>query len=591
MLIHKLFLFHIARIKASVNANIRRWIMNKDEIWKDIKDFPNYEVSNRGRVRNKSTKYVLRPGLGGVGYLTVALYKDGKGITKNVHDLVARAFLGDRKDGMTVNHIDGDKTNNNLKNLEFVSRKENNIHAYTVGLNQHKKRVKIVETGETFDSIKDCAKAIGGDGANISSCLKGKLKTHKGLHFEEANDKKKPFLYDYQMDAVKRLRNGSILCGGVGSGKSRTALYYYFSQQGGSIDPDYIPMKNPKNLLIITTAQKRDSLEWEGELAYFIISKNPEASLYKNDVVIDSWNNIQKYKDISGWFILFDEQRVCGSGAWVKSFLKMAKSNDWILLSATPGDTYMDYVPVFIANGFFKNRTDFTRQHVVYSRFSKYPKIDHYYDTGKLERYRRKLLVDMDFKRQTVSHHEDIYVGYDVQRYKETGRLRWDPFKNEPIRDAAGLCYVWRKIVNSDPSRLLKVLEICEKHPRVIIFYSYDYELDLLKGLYYGKDYEIAEYNGHRHDPLPTGEKWVYLVNYSAGNAGWNCTTTDTIVFYSQNYSYKVMEQAAGRIDRLNTPFRDLYYYHLKSRSGIDLAISKALREKKNFNEGIFVKW
>lgn len=137
-------------------------------------------------------------------------------------------------------------------------------------------------------------------------------------------------------------------------------------------------------------------------------------------------------------------------------------------------------------------------------------------------------------------------------------------------------------------------MEIVEKHPRVIIFYNFDYELDILKGLFHGfesENFAVAEWNGHAHQPIPDTDSWVYFVQYTAGCEGWNCIRTDTIVFYSQNYSYKVMEQASGRIDRLNTPFTDLYYYHLKSGSGIDLAISKALKEKKNFNEGRFVKW
>lgn len=399
-------------------------------------------------------------------------------------------------------------------------------------------------------------------------------------------------MYDYQMDAIKNMRNGCILCGGVGSGKSRTSLAYYYLQNGGRVNTEkHIPMKDPCDLYIITTARKRDTLEWDGELVPFLMSTDPERNRYKNKIIIDSWNNIKKYVEVKDAFFIFDEQRVVGNGTWVKSFLKITKANRWILLSATPGDTWSDYIPVFLANGFYRNRTEFCREHVVYSRFTKYPKVDRYINTGRLIRLRNRILVNMDFKRQTVSHHEDIYVGYDVQRYKEAGKLRWDPFKNEPIRDASALCYIWRKIVNIDCSRLLAVQEIAKKHDRLIIFYNFDYELELLRALYYGEHYEIAEWNGHKHQEIPTGDKWVYLVQYTAGCEGWNCVKTDTIVFYSQNYSYKVMEQAAGRIDRLNTPFRDLYYYHLKSRSGIDLAISRALAQKKNFNEGRFVKW
>lgn len=400
-------------------------------------------------------------------------------------------------------------------------------------------------------------------------------------------------LYDYQLSAVNQMKNGCVLCGGVGSGKSRTALAYYYICDGGKIGTDeYVPMSDPpKDLYIITTARKRDTLEWEGEFSPFLLSVHPEVNLYSNKVVVDSWNNIKKYSDVTDAFFIFDEQRVVGSGMWVKSFLKITKSNKWILLSATPGDTWQDYIPVFIANGFYKNRTEFNREHIVYSRFSKFPKVDRYLNTSRLIRLRNRILVAMDFKRETIPHHEDVYVKYEISSYKDAVRTRWDPYKNEPITNAGGLCYVLRKIVNTDESRQVALLEIVEKHPRVIIFYNFDYELELLKNLHYGDGVEIAEWNGHIHQPIPDGEKWIYLVQYNAGAEGWNCIKTDTIIFYSQNYSYKIMQQAAGRIDRLNTPYMDLYYYHLKSQSGIDLAISKALKDKKIFNEGRFVKW
>ena len=394
-------------------------------------------------------------------------------------------------------------------------------------------------------------------------------------------------LYDYQLDAVRRMKNGCILCGGVGSGKSRTALAYYYQEQGGKLDTkNYVNMQNPRDLYIITTARKRDTKEWEGELVPFLLSTNPDVAYYKNKVVVDSWNNIGKYKDVYGAFFIFDEQRVVGSGAWVKAFLNIARKNKWILLSATPGDTWSDYIPVFVANGFYKNKTAFIREHVVYSRFTKYPKIDHFINTGKLIRYRNDILVTMDFERPTVSHHEDIFCRYDIAKYKDASKLRWDPFKNEPITNAAGLCYVWRKIVNTDDSRQVALLELFEKHPRMIIFYNFNYELDILREVFGNLECEMGEWNGQVHQPVPSSRQWVYLVQYAAGAEGWNCITTDTIVFYSQNYSYKVMQQAAGRIDRLNTKYIDLYYYHLKSRSGIDLAISRALSQKRNFNEG-----
>lgn len=405
----------------------------------------------------------------------------------------------------------------------------------------------------------------------------------------------KQFLYDYQLEAVNNMRNGCILNGGVGSGKSRTALYYYFKEQGGSMIPKYKPMKQrprPKDLYIITTARKRDTLEWEGELTHFLMSADEkQTKRYGNKIVIDSWNNVKKYADVKNSFFIFDEQRVIGYGAWTKAFLKIAKTNDWILLSATPGDSWSDYIPVFIANGFYRNKSEFIREHIVYSRFSKFPKIDRYINTGRLVRLRNRILVTMDFKRKTVPHHEDIYVDFDRLKYKEATRTRWDPYKNEPMQQASSLCYVLRRIVNESDDRIIKLYEILEKTPRAIIFYNFDYELDILTHLNLGRDVEVRQWNGHMHQPVPNTEHWIYLVQYNAGAEAWNCIKTDTIIFYSQNYSYKIMAQASGRIDRLNTPYKDLYYYHLKSRSGIDLGISKALHEKKDFNENKWVKW
>ena len=400
-------------------------------------------------------------------------------------------------------------------------------------------------------------------------------------------------LYDYQLSAVKKMKNGCILCGGVGSGKSRTALAYYYIQNGGILETDNYELMDDlslKDLYIITTARKRDTKEWEGELVPFLMSTNKDVNLYTNNVVVDSWNNIKKYADVSNAFFIFDEQRVVGSGVWVKSFLQISKHNQWILLSATPGDTWTDYIPMFIANGFYKNRSEFIREHVVYKRFSKFLQVDRYLNTGRLIRLRNSILVNMEFKRETVSHHEDVYVSYSKELYRDITRNRWDIWNDKPLENASDYCYALRKVANTDESRLVRVLEILEDHPRAIIFYNFDYELELLKGLCYGEDVEVAEWNGHKHQPIPNSKSWVYLVQYNAGAEGWNCIKTDTIIFYSQNYSYKVMVQASGRIDRLNTPYTDLYYYHLKSRSGIDLAISKALKEKKKFNETGFVR-
>lgn len=383
-----------------------------------------------------------------------------------------------------------------------------------------------------------------------------------------------PPMYSYQMDAVNKMRTGSILCGGVGSGKSRTSLCYYYTK-GGRNDSGAL-----RKLIIITTARKRDTKEWDAECDVFKLSKD--------QYIVDSWNNIGKYAQITDSFFIFDEQRVVGKGAWVKTFLTIAKHNEWILLSATPGDTWTDYVPVFIANGYYKNRTQFEREHVIWARFSSYPKINGYVATKKLEKLRDEILVDMDYERKTVQNHQYVAVPYNVENYKLIQKNRWDYEKDEPIVNASGLCYALRKVVNSDMERINMALDIAHRAKRSIIFYNFDYELELLEEHLWWPGAFQAEWNGHRHEAIPEGEEWVYLVQYNAGAEGWNCITADTIIFYSQNYSYKMMAQAAGRIDRLNTPFDTLHYYHLRSQAPIDRAIAKAIKEKKNFNERHF---
>lgn len=412
------------------------------------------------------------------------------------------------------------------------------------------------------------------------------------MEVQVTKKKRAPFLYPFQMEAVKKAFVGCIFNGGTGSGKSRTGIYFYFKEEGGWIDENgYVPMKHPRDLIIITTAAKRDKLEWEGELAHFHMSTNPEANRYNNRIIVDSWQNIKKYINVTGAFFIFDEDKVTGSGAWVKAFLKITKNNDWVILSATAGDKWEDYRAVFIANGFYRNKTEFNDEHIVWNPRVKFPCVQKYLNTGRLLRLRNRILIDMDFERHTVPHHEDVYCSYDTQLYKQVLKTRFDPYKNEPLKQASELCYLLRKIVNSDESRQVKLLELLEDHPRAIIFYSYDYERDILLNLWYGDDVKVAEWTGHAHEPIPESKKWVYLVNYSSGAEGFNCIKTDTIIFYSQTYSYKTLVQASGRIDRLNTPFMHLYYYHLKSRSGIDLAISKALSQKKKFNETKWLGW
>lgn len=400
-------------------------------------------------------------------------------------------------------------------------------------------------------------------------------------------------LYSHQQEAIDLLHTGSILCGGVGSGKSRTAIAYYYTKEcEGTLRVNgrgkRTPMKQPKDLYIITTARKRDTLDWEEECLPFLISSDPKISLDGVNLIVDSWNNIKKYTDVKNAFFIFDEQRVVGYGTWTKAFLKITKKNNWILLSATPGDVWMDYVPVFIANGYFKNKTDFVRKHVMYSRFTKYPKIERYLDCHKLERYREKIIVHMHFERETIPITNNVIVPYDKTKEKTIMEKRWNIFKEEPIKDAGEMCFLLRRLVNTNPGRIAAVEKIYKKHNKVIIFYNFNYELELLRDMSERLGTPTAEWNGHKHEPIPKTKTWIYLVQYTAGAEGWNCIETDTIIFYSKNYSYKIMIQAAGRIDRLNTPYTNLYYYHLRSSSKIDTAINKALKGKKNFNEKIF---
>lgn len=396
------------------------------------------------------------------------------------------------------------------------------------------------------------------------------------------------FLRDYQYDAVSKMTNGCILNGDVGSGKSRTGLYYYFSKCGGKFIDEYIPMTDPIDLYIITTARKRDTLEWDLELTNYLLSQRKEDCEYDITIVVDSWNNIKKYENIKDSFFIFDEDRVVGNGSWVKSFLKITKSNQWVILSATPGDTWIDYIPVFIANGFYDNRTQFIREHVIYSRYSRFPKIDKYLNTGRLIRLRDKILINMDFERQTTSHHETVWVEFDRIKYKQARVDRYDYIQDVPLDNATALCNCLRRIANSHPSRIEAAWRIANDKKKVIIFYNFNYELDILKEKFCNTEFDVAEWNGHAHQEIPSSEKWVYLVQYLAGCEGWNCITTDTIIFYSESYSYRTMAQAAGRIDRMNTPFIDLFYYHLKSHADIDMAISKALSMKKDFNKRKF---
>ena len=399
-------------------------------------------------------------------------------------------------------------------------------------------------------------------------------------------------LDDGQLSAINRLKSGSILVGKVGSGKSRTGLTYFFCKEcGGSIcinkTGDYSPMKKPKDLYIITTAKKRDDLEWDRELIPFLLYPKEEAPI---KIVIDSWQNLPKYANVMNSFFIFDEQRLVSYGKWTKTFLRISKHNHWILLSATPADKWEDLAPIFIANGFYQNITEFRHKHCVYNPHVKWKQISRYINQGRLRKLRELVYVDIEYFNERVKHEERVHVGFDIDLYKSTMKTRWDPYENKPIKNVSQFCYILRKIVNSDPSRTDALREIVKEHPRAIIFYNFDYELEILREFAKQEGITKAEWNGHIHQPVPEEPEWLYLVQYTAGAEGWNCITTNTIIFYSQSYSYKTMVQASGRIDRRNTPFSDLYYYKLVSSSSLDMAISKALASKKQFQEKGFYK-
>lgn len=377
-------------------------------------------------------------------------------------------------------------------------------------------------------------------------------------------------LYPHQRKAVNRLDNGRILWGGVGTGKSLTAVVYYMEREA------------PKNVYVITTAKKRDHLDWDGEFAKVGVGRR-EGGTVAGLLTVDSWNNIGKYENVKDAFFIFDEQRLVGSGQWTSKFLKIAKNNNWILLSATPGDTWMDYIPVFIANGFYKNRTEFKREHVVYNTYSKFPKVDRYVNVGKLVRQRDVLLVDMPYIRHTTRISKDIYVDYDHDLFDRVMKKRWHVYENRPLRDVAEMFRVMRKVVNSDPSRLENTRYLLEERQKLIVFYNFDYELEALRSLQ--KEVTVAEWNGHKHQAIPKDDSWLYLVQYVAGAEGWETDRTDSMIFYSQTYSYKIYHQCHGRIDRLNTPFFYLNYFRFMTDSFIDKAISKAISEKRDFNE------
>lgn len=394
-------------------------------------------------------------------------------------------------------------------------------------------------------------------------------------------------LRDHQKKALQQLNDGNILWGGVGSGKSRVALAYYLLTRD----------RDDQDVYVITTAKKRDSLDWHTEAVKFGVYREPSDYEVEHNhmlktpddepkfgvLTVDSWNLIDKYANVEGQFFIFDEQRLVGKGKWTKAFLKIAKKNRWILLSATPGDTWMDFIPVFIANGFYKNRTEFINEHVIYRPFSKIPKVERYVNVQRLVRLKHQILVHMPYEYETVRHPITVWVEHDELIMARVSHGRWNIFEDSPIRDIADQLHLMRRVANTDPSRLKAVWDLLQKHDRLIIFYNFDYELAILRTLAESEGRPYAEWNGHRHDPIPETDQWIYVVQYVAGAESWNCITTNAECFYSLTYSYKLWEQAHGRIDRINTEYKDLYYYYLRSKAEIDWAIWRSLKSKKNF--------
>lgn len=375
-------------------------------------------------------------------------------------------------------------------------------------------------------------------------------------------------LYPHQLEALKKIKSGSVLNGGVGSGKTLTAL---------SFVKENFPSRK---VYIITTAKKRDSGDWEEEAESIGVKLE----------VVDSWNNIKNYMNLENSFFIFDEQRVVGYSTWGKSFITICRKNKWILLSATPGDTWMEYMTVFIANGFYRNKSDFVDQHVEFDQYVKYPKIKKYHNEGKLMRHRQQILVPMHFERKTKRHRQFIYSSHNQKSYDRIIKERWNVFKETPIENASEMLQCLRRLVATDEDRIFNAKVLMDMHDKLIIFYNYNYERNTIISIADELGKEYWEWNGHIHEELPNEDKWLYIVQYTAGAEGWNCITTNTILFYSMNYSFKITEQAEGRIDRLNTPYIDLEYYFLSSKSNIERDIHKAIITKQKFNESAWLK-
>lgn len=374
----------------------------------------------------------------------------------------------------------------------------------------------------------------------------------------------------HQEEAVGKLKVGNILLGGVGSGKTYTSLFFYLKYF------KHLP------LLIITIPKKRDDGDWEQSTRNLKISDSL--------VTVDSWNNIKKYKDIRKTFIIFDEQKASGYGTWAKTFITIASNNPWILLSATPGDKWEHYAPAFIANGFFKNITEFRERHIEYDNYVSYPKIKKYLNTARLEKMRRFITVPMPVERHTTRHRIIVDCEYDTDIYETVFKKRWNVYEDKPIENSSQMQHTIRKVVNNDATRKWAANWIMQLYHRIIIFYNYDFELGILIDICQETGLNYRQYNGHAHETVDDLDSWVYLVHYTSGAEAWENTECNTMMFYSLNYSWRIMEQCEGRIDRLNTPFKDLEYYYLESNAPIDRDIRRAVKNKKDFNATLWLR-
>lgn len=162
--------------------------MTEQDYIRSVKGYEGlYTVDALGNIFSLKRNKKLIPCEDKFGYMKVCLSNKGKEKQKKIHRIVAEAFIPNPLNKPQVNHIDGNKKNNCVWNLEWCTNSENMHHMYECGKGNGM-QVKIVETGEVFNTVLQCAKHINGDDSNILQCLKGKRKTHKGYHFERIGE-------------------------------------------------------------------------------------------------------------------------------------------------------------------------------------------------------------------------------------------------------------------------------------------------------------------------------------------------------------------------------------------------------------------